>query len=182
MEFTLRNALGKNIELTSNLNAYNSRVDASNVEENLIIDQFSWFIKENLQIRLPQDFSLQLSGEYRSRAAFTPSDGGGRFGGHRFGPTNTAQGYSLDNYFVDVALRKSLFKRKLNLTVSIRDILKTRRRGTYTETQLFIQETYGNRDPQVARVTLSYRFGKPDISLFKRKNNKVSTEGMDMMQ
>ena len=59
---------------------------------------------------------------------------------------------------------------------------KTRRRGTYTETDLFIQQTFGNRDPQVARVTLSYRFGKPDISLFKRKNNKVSSNGMDMMQ
>lgn len=182
VEFTLRNALTKKIELTTNINAYNSRVDASNVEADLIINQFSWFIKENLQMRLPKEFMLQISGEYRSRAAFTPSSGGSRFGGHRFGSTNTAQGYSLDNYFVDVSVRKSLFKRKLSLTVSIRDILKTRRRGTYTETDLFIQRTFGNRDPQVARVTLSYRFGKPDISLFKRKNNKVSSNGMDMMQ
>lgn len=182
VEFTLRNALSKKIELTSNINAYNSRVDASNVEADLIIDQFSWFIKENLQIQVPKGFMLQLSGEYRSRAAFTPSSGGSRFGGRRFGSTNTAQGYSLDNYFVDVSVRKSFLKRKLNLTVSIRDILKTRRRGTYTATDLFVQETFGNRDPQVARVTLSYRFGKPDISLFKRKNNKVSSSGMDMMQ
>ena len=157
-------------------------MDASNVEADLIINQFSWFIKENLQMQLPKEFMLQISGEYRSRAAFTPSSGGSRFGGHRFGSTNTAQGYSLDNYFVDVSVRKSLFKRKLSLTVSIRDILKTRRRGTYTETDLFIQQTSGTRDPQVARVTLSYRFGKPDISLFKRKNNKVGSEGMDMMQ
>lgn len=182
VELTFRNALSKKIQLTSNFNAYNSRVDASNVEEDLIVEQFSWFIKENLQMTLPQNYMLQISGEYRSRAAFTPSSGSSRFRGHRFGSTNTAQGYSLDNYFVDVSVRKSFLKRKLSLTVSIRDILKTRRRGTYTATDLFVQETFGNRDPQVARVTLSYRFGKPDISLFKRKNNKVSSNGMDMMQ
>lgn len=182
IELTFRNAITKKIELTSNLNMYNSRVDASNVEADLIIEQFSWFLKENLQMTLPKDFRLQISGEYRSRAAFTPSSGGDRFGGHRFGPTNTAQGYSLDNWFVDVALSKSLFKRKVNLTVSVRDILKTNRRGSYTETELFIQESFSTRDPQVGRVSLSYRFGKPDTSLFKRKNNRVNSEGMDMMQ
>lgn len=182
MEFTMKNTIIKNVELVSNINLYNSRVDASNVEEGLINDQFTWFMKENLQIRLPKSFSVQISGEYRSRAAFTPSNGGRRFGGWRGGPTNTAQGYTLGNWYVDFSVRKSILKRKGNLTLSIRDIFRTRRNGTFTESDFFIQDTWRIRNPQVARLNFSYRFGKMDTSLFKRKNNRVGTEGMDMMQ
>ena len=157
-------------------------MDASNVEEDLVNDQFTWFVKENLQIRLPADFNIQISGEYRSRAAFTPSEGGRRFGGWRGGPTNTAQGYTLENWFVDFSVRKSILKRKGNITLSIRDIFRTRQNGTYTASQFFIQDTWRIRDPQVARLNFSYRFGKMDSSLFKRKNTRDGTEGMDMMQ
>ena len=181
MEFTMKNTLIKNVELTSNINLYNSRVDASNVEEGLINDQFTWFIKENLQIRLPKSFTIQISGEYRSRAAFTPSDGGRRFGGWRGGPTNTAQGYTLDNWYVDFSIRKSVLKRKGTITLSMPDVFATRQNGTYTESDFFIQDTWRIRNPQVLRLNFSYRFGKMDTSLFKRKNNKIGTEGMDMM-
>ena len=182
MEFTIKNTFFKKVELTSNINLYNSRVDASNVEEGLINDQFTWFLKENLQIRLPAAFTLQINGEYRSRAAFTPSDGGGRFGGWRGGPTNTAQGYTLANWFVDVSVRKSILKRKGSITFSIRDIFRSRETGTFTQSDFFIQDTWRIRDPQVARLNFSYRFGKTDTSLFKRKNNNQSSSGMDMMQ
>ena len=103
-EFTLRNSISQKITLTSNLNMYNSRVDASNVESDLINDQFTWFLKENLSIQLPKSFTLQINGEYRSRAAFSPGGGGRRYGWRR--TTNTAQGYSKERWFVDVSVRK----------------------------------------------------------------------------
>lgn len=179
-EFTLRNSITKSIELSSNINLYNSRVDASNVETDLVNEQFTWFIKENLDIRLPKDFTVQVSGQYQSRAAFTPSDGGGHR--HWRGVTNSAQGYTLDNWFVDLSMRKNILKRKGTITLSIQDILRTRRSGSYSETDLFIQETFRTRNPQQVRVSFSYRFGKPDVTLFKRKNTKMNTEGMNMMQ
>lgn len=181
MEFTLRNTFWKNVELTTNLNLYNSEVDASNVESNLTTERFSWFIKENLSVKLPADFTLQISGEYQSPAAFTPSNGGGRFGGHHGGPTNTAQGYTLEYWFVDAAIRKDLFNRKASLTLSIQDIFRSRQTGTHTESEYFIQDFWRIRNPQFVRLNFSYRFGKMDASLFKRKNMKMNTEGMDMM-
>ncbi len=33
-------------------------------------------------------------------------------------------------------------------------------------------------DPQVVRINFSYRFGKFDVALFKRKNTKGEMEGM----
>lgn len=183
MEFTLKNTLGKVVELTSNINLYQSKLDATNVETNLVNNQLSWFAKENVSVKLPAQFTLQVSGEYRSRANFTPSTGNsGRFGGGMFGPGSSAQGYSLENWFVDMALRKDLFNRKASLTLSMSDIFRTRRMGAYTESEFFTQSTWGRRDPQVARLNFSYRFGKMDASLFKRKNTRVGSEGMDLMQ
>ena len=168
MEFTLRNSVSKAITLTSNLNLYNSRVDASNVESDLINDQFTWFLKENLSIRLPKSFTLQINGEYRSRAAFSPSSGGGRRHGWRR-TTNTAQGYTKERWFVDVSVRKSIMKRKGTLTASIRDIFRTRISGSFSESDFFLQDSWRLRNPQVVSLNFSYRFGKMDTSLFKRK-------------
>ena len=179
-EFTLRNSITKSIDVSTNINLYNSRVDASNVETDLINEQFTWFIKENVNVKLPADFTVQISGQYKSRAAFTPSDGGGHR--HWRGITNSAQGYTLDNWFVDFSVRKNILKRKGTLTLSIQDILRTRRSGTYSESDLFIQETYRTRNPQQVRINFMYRFGKPDVTLFKRKNTNMNREGMDMMQ
>ncbi len=187
VEFTLRNNFKDKIELTTNVNVYNSLVDASNVEAGLINEQFSWFIKENVSIKLPAAFTFQISGEYQSRTALSVGGGGGRFGGgggggHWGGPTNTAQGYTIPVWHVDVAIRKDLFKRKATLTLNVSDVFRSRRTGSYAESQYFIQDSWRIRDPQTVRLNFSYRFGKMDTSLFKRKNTNMNSEGMDMMQ
>lgn len=178
-EFTLKNSFFDRIDLTTNLNVYQSKVDASNVENELVIDQLSWFLKENLQVKLPAGFSLQLSGEYRSRASFTPGEG------NRMpwmpGPTNTAQGYTLANWYMDVAIRREFMERKATFTLSVNDVFRTRRSGTYAESVYFIQDTWRIRDPQVFRLNFSYRFGKMDASIFKRKNMRMNMQGSDMM-
>ncbi|MBL7807767.1 MAG: TonB-dependent receptor, partial [Saprospiraceae bacterium] len=46
MEFTLKNNFWKILELTTNFNMYNSIVDASNVQEGLTNEQFTFFVKE----------------------------------------------------------------------------------------------------------------------------------------
>jgi outer membrane receptor protein involved in Fe transport len=186
VEFTLRNNFKDKIELTTNVNVYNSLVDASNVEAGLVNEQFSWFIKENISIKLPAQFTFQISGEYQSRTALSVGGGGGRWGGggggHWGGSTNTAQGYTIPVWHVDVAIRKDLFKRKATLTLNVSDVFRSRRTGSYAESLYFIQDSWRIRDPQTARLNFSYRFGKMDTSLFKRKNTNMNSEGMDMMQ
>lgn len=179
VEVTMRNTFWKIFELTSNVNLYNSKVDASNVEQDLVNEQFTWFAKENLTVKLPAQINLQITGQYQSRAAFTPSSGG-RFRGWRR-TTNTAQGYTREFWFLDVALRKDLFKRKVILTAAVSDVLKTRESGSFSESPFFVQDSWRVRNQQLFRFNLSYRFGKPDISLFKRKNNNMNTSGSDLM-
>lgn len=186
-ELTLKNTFFKLIELTSNVNLYNSVVDAQNIESSLKVTQFTWFLKENLTVRLPQAFTLQVSGSYQSRTAYsTDSGGGGRGpggggggGGWMGGATSTAQGYSIPVWYMDASLRKDLWKRKGSLTLNVQDIFRSRRTGSHSESAFFVQDTWRRRDPQMVRLSFSYRFGKFDVSLFRRKNTRVENEGGD---
>ncbi|MCB9356515.1 MAG: TonB-dependent receptor [Lewinellaceae bacterium] len=177
-ELTLKNTFWKKIELTTNLNFYNSIVDAQNVESDLRNEQFTWFVKENLNIKLPENFTVQFSGSYQSRTAYALSSGS-RWGGWGGGPSSSAQGYSLPVWYVDFSVRKDLWNRKASLTLNIQDIFRSRKNGSYTESAFFTQDTWRRRDPQLVRLNFSYRFGKFDVSLFRRKNNRIETEGMD---
>jgi hypothetical protein len=96
--------------------------------------------------------------------------GGGMFGG----PGSAAQGYIRPNYGVDAALRLDFLKNK-NATASlnVNDIFRTKMFDAHTETDFFVQDVQRRRDPQIFRLNLSYRFGKFDPTLFKRKNTKA---------
>jgi hypothetical protein len=59
------------------------------------------------------------------------------------------------------------------------DVLRTRVTETHTESEFFIQDTFRRRDPQIWRLQVSWKFGKVDSTLFKRKNTK---SGNDMME
>ncbi|MEO6759181.1 MAG: outer membrane beta-barrel family protein, partial [Saprospiraceae bacterium] len=176
-ELTLKNTFFKFIELTSNVNLYNSVVDAQNVESSLKVTQFTSFFKENLTFRLPKSFSVQFSGSYQSRTAYSPDSGGDR--GWRGGSSSTAQGYSTPVWYVDASIRKELWKRKANITLNVQDIFRTRLTGSHTESAFFVQDTWRRRDPQLVRLNFSYRFGKFDGSLFRRKNTRVEQESGD---
>lgn len=185
-EFTLKNTLWKNLELTTNLNLYNSIVDATNVQVGLKNEQFTYFLKENLSLKLPKSFTVQLNASYQSRTAFDTGSssggnrggGGGHGGGGNWGgPSSTAQGYTIPVWFMDFSVRKDLWKRTGSLTLSVQDIFRSRRTGAYSASSFFVQETWRRRDPQLVRLNFSYRFGKFDVSLFKRKNTRMETEG-----
>ena len=178
LELTVKNKFWNRLELTTNANFYNSMVNAQNIESSLSNEQFTWFIKENLNLKLPAQFSFQVRAEYQSRTAFALNSGS-RWGGWGGGPSSTAQGYTIPNWLVDVSIRKDFWKRTASVTLSVQDILRTRRSGTHSELATFTQDSWRSRDPQFVRLNFSWRFGKFDVSLFKRKNNQYSTEGME---
>ncbi|MBK7937638.1 MAG: TonB-dependent receptor [Lewinellaceae bacterium] len=178
LEITLKNTFWQKIELTTNGNFYNSIVDASNVESDLKTEQFTWFVKENLNIKLPKNFTVQFSGSYQNRTAYS-LESGSRWGGWGGGASSTAQGYSIPVWYVDFSMRKDLWDRKATLTLNVQDIFRSRKNGSHTESDFFIQDTWRRRDPQLVRLNFSYRFGKFDVSLFRRKNTRVETEGME---
>ncbi|MFN4234836.1 MAG: outer membrane beta-barrel protein [Bacteroidia bacterium] len=183
IELTIKNNIKKFIEVTTNINLFNSIINGNNIAANLENEMFSWFAKMNLNFRLPKNFSLQLSGDYRSKAALQM--GGGGWGGHGGmggwgGPSSSAQGYIGEKYSIDVAIKKDFWNRKASLTFNVSDVFKTEKNITHTESPLFIQDSWRIRDQRFFRVNFSYRFGKFDSSIFKRKNTRVNTDGMEM--
>ncbi|MBL7709106.1 MAG: outer membrane beta-barrel protein, partial [Chitinophagaceae bacterium] len=173
-------------DLTSNFNLFTSKI---NIDDPAITDQdqfASWFGKINNTFKLPKNFSLQLSGDYQSKTILPPGGsggGGGRGGpmGGMFGSSTSAQGYVRPVYGVDAAVRYEFLKNKqASLSVNINDIFRTRVSDVHSESPFFIQDVFRRRDPQVVRVNFSWRFGKFDMSLFKRKNMKSGGDGGGM--
>lgn len=179
LELTGRNKIAKFWDLTSNFNLFTAKIDVANQPGT---DQFvSYFIKINNSIRLPKNFSLQISGDYQSKIISSPGGtgglGGGRggYGGGIFGGSLSAsQGYIRPNYGMDAAIRFDFLKEKRAfISLNVNDILRTRKYNAHTESSFFIQDAQRRRDPQVLRLNFNWRFGKFDANLFKRKNTKA---------
>ena len=72
-----------------------------------------------------------------------------------------------------MAYKKDLLKNKaLSISLGINDIFNTDRNLTYTSTSFSEQENYRKRATRELRLNATWRFGKMDTHLFKRKNNK----------
>lgn len=185
LELISKNRITAAWELTSNVNLFTAKIEAPGQPSQ---DMFpSYFIKLNNSFKLPKNISFQLSGDYQSKIISNPvsqGGGGGRGmhgggGGMWGGSSSAAQGFIRPNYGVDAAVRMEMLKdRRASISLNVNDIFRTRLYDAHSENQFFVQDMQRRRDPQVFRLNLSYRFGKMDPSLFKRKNNR--TENVDM--
>jgi ferric enterobactin receptor len=182
-EATSINYLNSWWDISTNLNLYNSKINTNNllgVSQDAI---WSWFGKFNSNFKLPAKFTMQVSATYQSKTNLPVNQGGGGMGpGGPQQAQSSAQGYIKPTYGVDLAVKKSLLKNDaMSISLSVSDIFRTRKSEQYSYSDYFIQTYSRLRDPQMFRLNLSYRFGKMDMSLFKRKNNNQSsgaTEGM----
>jgi len=185
LEFIAKNKIASWWDLTTNLNLYTSKINTNDPAIQTAGQVYSWFGKINNSFKLPKNFTVQLSGDYTSKTVLAPggsassgSGGGGRGG---FGPSvsGNAQGYLKPTYGVDAALRYEFLKNKVaSLTLSVSDIFKTRKNDVYTQSTYFTQHALRTRDAQFFRLNFAVRFGKFDVSLFKKKNTKGDQENM----
>lgn len=170
-ELTVINNLTKWWDISTNLNGYNSKVNTSNV--NTVSQAAIWSVygKFNSNFKLPSNFAIQLTTTYQSKTNLPVSSGGG--GG---GPWNqsqsSSQGYIKPSWGMDIAVKKSFLKNNAaSLSLSVTDIFKTRTSTQYSYSNYFTQTYSRLRDPQMVKLNFSYRFGKVDASLFKRKSS-----------
>lgn len=177
-EITSQNTITKWWDLNSNLNVYNAKINAENITGSSQASMWSWFAKVNNNFTLPANFKIQLSGSYQSKTNLPVNQTSG-FGGPPPGASQSAaQGYIKANYGIDLALSKSFFKSKAaTVTLSVNDIFKTRRMDMYSASSYYIQNSSRINDAPMVRLNFSYKFGKMDMSLFKRKNMKSEAEG-----
>ena len=190
MELTLKTKINKWWDMTTNMNLFTSKIKTGVAGQPDQDQLASWFGKLNNTFKLFKSVSVQLSGEYQSKTILPPGSGGGGgrgggmfgggggFGGGMFGQSTSSQGYVRANYYVDAGLRYEFMKTKqASISLNINDIFRTRRSDIRSESPYFIQDVFRRRDPQVLRLNFSWRFGKFDANLFKRKNMKNQDGG-----
>jgi outer membrane receptor protein involved in Fe transport len=184
IEFIFRNNFTKWWEFNFNTNVYYSKISGSDVVPDLENERTSSFTKVNNTFKITKTLSIQLSGDYQSKSALpvsTSNSGGGRGGGGggwMGGPPSSTQGFIDANYGVDIGIRKEfkIGKNQASLSLNMNDVLRTRRHFVHSESVVFMQDEWRRRDPQVARLNFSYRFGKFDVNLFKRRNARSETD------
>ena len=188
LELTNRIPLAKWWENTLNFNLFNSKINVTDEKLGILENQrTSWFIKMNNNFKLPKGFSIQFSADYYARTVLPQEGGrGGGRGGMMWGGGNigTAQGYINPRYSFDFAVRKDwTWKggRSASLTFSMNDIFRTQVYSTYSQSYILTQTSERRMNPQLARLNFSYRFGKFDVNLLKRRNNRADQGPSDMM-
>ncbi len=154
LELILKNRF-KIVSLTYNVNLYYYALkggvfDVSTVmpgqgiiEKEVTIkdrDNFSWAGQLSADFSLPKAIKLQASGNYRS-------------------PRSTAQGKMLHNYNVNMGLKRSFFAQKLAVTLSVRDLLNSRKRRSETWDDTFYQKSEFKFSGRTLTLNLSYNFG-----------------------
>ena len=96
---------------------------------------------------------------------------------------SASQGYIKPSWGMDLAVKKTFLKNNAAaISLSISDIFKTRINSQYSSSDYFVQNYDRLRDPQMVRLNLSYRFGKMDASLFKRKSRGADGNAAEGLQ
>ncbi len=201
LELVFRNTISKWWEINYNANFYYSKINGSDVVPGLENERNSFFLKINNTFRIGKGLTAQLSGTHNSRSILPVSTSGsggggggfsggfgGGFGGRSVGfgggQISTTQGYIDANYFLDLGLRKEFKIKKNTASISVNwsDILSSRQNIVYATSPFFDQTSWRRRDPTFVRLNFSYRFGKFDVSIFKRKNNRVEIDDSGAQQ
>ena len=147
LDNTLKLAMAKNLDFTTNFNLFNFNVSSTDVSRN----SWSYTGKGNINWKLPnklKDFSLQLNGNYESKVI-------------------TLQGERGANAFMDFAV-KYTFNRIASLTFSVNDVFNSRKEISYLNQPTFYQESMRRRDLRNFRISLQMPFGKMDASIFRK--------------
>jgi outer membrane receptor protein involved in Fe transport len=179
-EVTVQNYLTKWWDISTNINLYNSKVDAGTTD---VVNQaalWSVFGKLNSNFKLPAAIDIQLTATYQSKTNLPVNTNKGFGDGPpQMQAQSSAQGYIRSFYGVDLAVKKSFMKSKaLSVTLSASDIFRSRITDQYSYSAYFTQNYTRLRNPQMFKLNLAYRFGKIDASLFKRKSQGAGNQGM----
>ena len=187
-EITAQQNIAKWWSVLGDLNIYNGSINATDIsgsspQSNL----WSWFGKLNNSFTLPKNVTVQLSAVYQSRTNLLPdNNANGSNSGMRGSmsmASSAAQGYLGANYSIDLAVKKSFLKSKaLSASLSINDIFRTRVYLQHSSSPFFSQDYSQLKDPQLVRLNLTWRFGKMDMDLFKRKDIKSEMDNMKNAQ
>ncbi|MCZ2395417.1 MAG: TonB-dependent receptor [Chitinophagales bacterium] len=160
VEFTLQQNVADGLNVTPSFSMAYRKVNAKVNSLDLSNNGFNWQAKLQANYKIKPEneksvfnnTSFQLDGRYRS-------------------PSVIPQGKRLENYTINLAVKKDLFKNnKGSITLGVNDLLNQNKNGTIYDTPSFYQESYSRWQVRTIRLSFSYKFGDANFQLFKRGN------------
>lgn len=104
---------------------------------------FTWFGKINTNIKLPWNFSYQINANYTSDQV-------------------VAEGTAKATWWMDMALRKNLWKNKATIIANCSDVFKTHQFITDYSLAQYSETVNRMKETRIGTLTFTYRFGKTD--------------------
>ena len=152
--------LNKKLDITLNGSVFYTTISASANNVQLQNSGISWNAKAIASYKFPKQYTLQVNGGYEA-------------------PRIIPQGTTKEVYSIDVSVNKEIIK-TLSVNLTLNDVFNTRRFGTYYSSDAFTQDLMRRRETRFLRLSISWRFGEMDASIFrKRKTNRDSQGGME---
>lgn len=173
VELVAKNRLFKILNLTSSVNMYYNKLDASVYTNELYPD---------VRVELPAQENFSWEGRVIANLMFSPTFSGQATGQYRSAQL-TPQGKQLESYSMDLGLRKTFFDKKLSLNFNVRDLFNSRKFRSYTYGENFNQYSESQRMGRMFGLTLTYNFGNMKPKKIERPQSSEGSgesDGMDM--
>ncbi len=122
---------------------------------------FNWNLRFNNTFRLGKSTRLQLNGMYNS-------------------PSVSAQGKRVGYVRWNAGIRQELFKRRLSLTLQLRDIFNQAKWDFISESPYFYSHTIFKRKAPVVMLQISYKFNNYKERKGKRENGEEPMNEEDL--
>lgn len=174
-ELIAKQKIGKKVTLTGNVNIYyydlaggNFDINVTNDDNSIVTQQvhlkantsLSWTGKLTADVMLPWDISAQATANYNS-------------------PKALSQGRTHHLFTSNLALKRPFFNRKVNVSLTCRDLFDSSRLKKHTYSSNFDQENSFCRSGRTILLNFSYNFGNMNVGKSK-KSDKVKEDLDDM--
>lgn len=163
LEATGNVTFSKKWDAMLNVNVYESKINANNIEADLQNNFVSWSGRFNTNYRLAKFSALQASVNYQA-------------------PTVIAQGQFASTLVISGGWKNDLFKNRLNLTLSVMDALSQMRMDMTTSGPNFKQHSIRRRDRGIVMLTAIYRFGAMSNEMAGKRPGRGRMEGGPSME
>lgn len=161
LEFVLSYNPFKWWTINGSFNFFRAIVDGGNLGESFQSDTYGWFTRGTSRFNVFKNTDLQVRFDYRS-------------------PEQTTQGSRKAMYSIDLGASRDILKQKGTLTLSVRDLLNSRRMRSISEGDDFYANTDFQWRARQITLTLNYRLNQAK----QRGNDKKREEdngGENMM-
>ena len=137
---------------------YNYKIEGNYLEQDFSKQSFSWSVRFNNSIKVTSSTQLQVNGIYNS-------------------PVVSSQEERKGFFSTNLALKQELFDRQLAITLQIRDLFKTSKHESTTQSSGLYQ--YSSFEPEAPMVMLNARL---NFNNYKKKDRGENQNGTNMIE